>query len=473
MVPEGCGKKHVSAHSRERIQDAVEVPRGEATDTQSFRLLIYAGQAMLDLLALSGGIFLGSLVRPGFFASYVHSAPFPLMLFTFMVANFYLRAYTYVALFTPHRGILRALGALWITFGASLLITFALKQSEQVSRAVFFTSFAISAATVVVARLPLAWLVSRMPEARFVRRMLIVDGAPVAAPFQFEVIDAEALGIRPDVHNPIMLHNFSRLVSNVDRVVVSCRPEQREHWAIYLKGVGCWGELLVPELRGIAPVHHEPNLGLAGVLVSTNALDLRSRLVKRALDLLFTVPAIVVLSPLLLVIALAIKLDSDGPVLFRQQRMGRGNQLFDVVKFRSMRAEASDHSGNRSASRDDDRITRVGRVLRAASLDELPQLFNVLRGDMSLVGPRPHALGSLAGAQLFWHVDTRYWLRHAIKPGITGLAQVRGFRGATDHEDDLANRLHSDLEYVTAWSISRDIAILFRTLLVVRHKNAY
>lgn len=463
----------MTAQSRERPEATIAVTRDGAADTQSFRLMIYAGQAVLDVLALISGIFLGSLVRPGFFAGHAQWIPFPLMLLAFVVTAFYLRGYTYVALFNPFRGILRALGALLGAFGICLLISFALKQSDQLSRAAFFTSAVISAAMIVAARLPLAWLVSRLPEARFVRRMLIIDGAPVAAPPQFELVDAEALDIRPDVHDPIMLHNFSHLVSSVDRVVVSCRPERREHWAIYLKGVGCWGELLIPELHGIAPVHHEPNLGLAGVLVSTNALDLRSRLLKRMLDLLFAVPAIVVLSPVFVAIGIAVKLDSAGPVLFRQRRMGRGNQLFHVVKFRSMRVEASDTEGTRSASRDDDRITRVGRLLRATSLDELPQLFNVLRGDMSVVGPRPHALGSLAGAQLFWHVDTRYWLRHAIKPGITGLAQVRGFRGATDHEDDLANRLHSDLEYVTAWSIGRDVAILFRTLLVVRHKNAY
>lgn len=138
-----------------------------------------------------------------------------------------------------------------------------------------------------------------------------------------------------------------------------------------------------------------------------------------------------------------------------------------------MREESCDSDGRRSTARDDDRITPLGRILRRTSLDELPQLFNVVEGDMSLVGPRPHALGSLAGDQLFWHVDRRYWLRHAIKPGITGLAQVRGFRGATDHRDDLMLRLQCDLEYASRWSLFIDAYILLRTFAVLVHKRAY
>ena len=118
-------------------------------------------------------------------------------------------------------------------------------------------------------------------------------------------------------------------------------------------------------------------------------------------------------------------------------------------------------------------MTRIGRFIRATSIDELPQLFNILRGDMSFVGPRPHAIGSLAGDQLFWEVDQRYHHRHVCKPGLTGLAQVRGFRGATHRREDLINRLRADLEYVNGWSLMRDIMILFATLKVVVHRNAF
>jgi lipopolysaccharide/colanic/teichoic acid biosynthesis glycosyltransferase len=156
-----------------------------------------------------------------------------------------------------------------------------------------------------------------------------------------------------------------------------------------------------------------------------------------------------------------------------QKRTGRGNRFFPIFKFRSMRVEKLDASGNRSASKDDDRITRIGRFIRRTSIDELPQLFNVLRGEMSIVGPRPHAIGSLAGDKLFWEVDHRYWLRHSLKPGLTGLAQVRGFRGATDTESDLADRLQADLEYLDGWTIWRDLKIIVNTVRVLVHDRAF
>jgi lipopolysaccharide/colanic/teichoic acid biosynthesis glycosyltransferase len=138
-----------------------------------------------------------------------------------------------------------------------------------------------------------------------------------------------------------------------------------------------------------------------------------------------------------------------------------------------MRNETSDRQGNQSTRRDDDRITVVGRFIRRTSLDELPQLMNVLSGDMSIVGPRPHALGSRAEDLLFWEIDSRYWHRHAAKPGLTGLAQVRGYRGATNHRDDVVNRLHADLEYLDNWSLWKDLKIIMMTFRVVVHSNAF
>ena len=126
-----------------------------------------------------------------------------------------------------------------------------------------------------------------------------------------------------------------------------------------------------------------------------------------------------------------------------------------------------------STSRDDDRVTRVGRLIRRTSIDELPQLINVLKGEMAIVGPRPHALGSQAGDKLFWEVDGRYWERHALKPGLTGLAQVRGLRGATDREEDLSARLEADLEYLDGWSLWRDLRIVFSTIRVLSHDRAF
>jgi lipopolysaccharide/colanic/teichoic acid biosynthesis glycosyltransferase len=175
----------------------------------------------------------------------------------------------------------------------------------------------------------------------------------------------------------------------------------------------------------------------------------------------------------MLAVAAVIRMESEGPIFFRQERIGQNNRTFRIFKFRSMRLECSDIHGMRSAARDDDRVSRVGRFIRRTSIDELPQLLNVIIGDMSIVGPRPHALGSLAGRRLFWDVDPRYWQRHSLKPGITGLAQIRGFRGATESVTDLENRLRCDLEYLGSWSIWLDLQIILATFRVVVHHKAY
>jgi Undecaprenyl-phosphate glucose phosphotransferase len=177
----------------------------------------------------------------------------------------------------------------------------------------------------------------------------------------------------------------------------------------------------------------------------------------------------------MLLIALAIKLDSPGPVFFRQRRVGFNNREFWMLKFRSMHHDPHEQVQIRAqATRDDPRVTRVGRILRRTSLDELPQIINVLRGDMSIVGPRPHAPGTRAGGRPFEDVVARYAARHRVRPGLTGLAQVRGLRGQTDTEEKLIARVDADLEYIETWSVWLDLIILLRTALVVlRMQNAH
>jgi lipopolysaccharide/colanic/teichoic acid biosynthesis glycosyltransferase len=229
----------------------------------------------------------------------------------------------------------------------------------------------------------------------------------------------------------------------------------------------------MPELNVLAPLGISAHGDTPTVIIANGPLVLFDRFVKRSFDVLLASCALVTLMPIWILIALSVKLDSRGPIFFSQIRIGRSNQMFRLMKFRSMRVDHSDGAGARSTSRDDDRITRVGKFIRSTSIDELPQLLNVLKGDMSIVGPRPHALGSRAADKLFWEVDQRYWHRHAAKPGLTGLAQVRGYRGATLYEDDLRNRLQADLEYLEHWSIWRDIKIILLTFRVLLHRNAF
>ena len=196
-------------------------------------------------------------------------------------------------------------------------------------------------------------------------------------------------------------------------------------------------------------------------------------LAKTVEDYVLALIALAIAAVPMALIALAIRLDSPGPVLFRQRRTGFNGRDFHVLKFRTMYHEYADPEARCQVKEGDPRVTRIGAILRRTSLDELPQIFNVLRGEMSFVGPRPHAPGTLAGGRPFQEVVARYAARHRVKPGLTGLAQVRGWRGPTDTEEKLIRRVESDLEYIENWSLWLDFAILVRTLLVVaRMRNA-
>jgi Undecaprenyl-phosphate glucose phosphotransferase len=200
-------------------------------------------------------------------------------------------------------------------------------------------------------------------------------------------------------------------------------------------------------------------------------MDGWGQLWKRGFDLVGASLLLVLLSPVLAFIALLIKLESPGPVLFRQPRFGFNQRLIEVYKFRSMGVSFSDRLGERLTERGDPRVTRVGAVLRRTSLDELPQLVNVLKGQMSLVGPRPHAVRTTAGGRQCDEVLANYAVRHRVKPGITGWAQVNGWRGTMEEEDHLHRRVEHDIYYMNNWSPLFDIRILVQTLWVLFRRN--
>ncbi|MEM8646498.1 MAG: undecaprenyl-phosphate glucose phosphotransferase [Pseudomonadota bacterium] len=180
-------------------------------------------------------------------------------------------------------------------------------------------------------------------------------------------------------------------------------------------------------------------------------------------DKVITTAALIVLAPIMALIALAVRLDSRGPVLFKQKRYGFNNELIEVYKFRSMFEDQTDHEASKLVTKDDPRVTRVGRWIRATSMDELPQLFNVMKGELSLVGPRPHATQAKAENKLYGDVVEGYFARHRVKPGITGWAQVNGWRGETDTKLKILRRLEHDLYYIENWSVIFDLYILART----------
>ena len=215
-------------------------------------------------------------------------------------------------------------------------------------------------------------------------------------------------------------------------------------------------------------------MSVQDVISSTGAEFARPRSfympMKRALDLAVALPTLLFTAPLFVALALLIKLDSNGPVFFRQKRTGFGGRAFDIVKFRSMRVL---ENGDRvvQATKQDPRVTRIGRFLRTSSLDELPQLINIVKGDMSLVGPRPHAC---AHDRHFSPLITNYARRHDVKPGLTGWAQVNGHRGETPTLDLMRTRVEHDVWYARNACLVLDLKILLRTPFeVVRSRNAH
>lgn len=192
---------------------------------------------------------------------------------------------------------------------------------------------------------------------------------------------------------------------------------------------------------------------------------------KAVMDRIGALALLILTAPLFVLVALAIKLDSRGPVLFRQPRFGVGMSVVLVSKFRTMKIEGTDMGGRRQASRDDHRVTRVGRILRKTCLDELPQLWDVFCGRMSLVGPRPHPLELQVDGHPIERLIPNYHARHVVKPGITGLAQINGNRGPVENYGMGVERLFYDLEYIRGFTIWLDIKILIRTLLVPFQKD--
>lgn len=437
------------------------------------RARLYLMLAAGDLVAIMGGIAAASLLRFGVpFGESVEELLLGLMPL-YLLLGMYNQAFTLQCLERRSISVRRAFSTLVLTVGVVLAVGYALKISSEYSRLMLVIGLAASAFLIIAMRLVLDMLARAMLRGAAMEHLVLCDGV-MFLPSQGErVINARALGLQPRLDSPQMLDRLGQIFAQADRVVIACAPEARAAWAAATKGLGVSVEVLIPEVEELGVLATDSYDGRLTAIIGRGPLSTRDKILKRCFDLcilLAVLPGLLIITG---IAALLIKLDDGGPVFFKQKRIGQGNRLFDMYKFRSMRVELADSDGAVSAERGDARLTRLGNFLRSTSVDELPQLFNVLRGDMSIVGPRPHALASTAGDALFWDVDDRYWVRHAAKPGLTGLAQVRGFRGATASADDLINRVQSDLEYVSGWSMWRDIKIVAATLKVLLHPNAF
>ena len=355
----------------------------------------------------------------------------------------------------------------------------------------------------------IAWLISsglalmllHVGVARLFERAILLANSPyrrrVAVFGSFELVDAFAAyvaarhdfrtslvheaGLPPDVGDTAFQLAVDHFIDHcrrqpVNEVVIALPGADEER---VLRAVRAFQALpvdvrLAPDHAGFALAASQllGGAGLPLVTVSERPIRDWGKLLKDLFDRLGAAAILLFLAPLLAVVAVAIKLDSQGPVFFRQQRNGFNHRIFEMWKFRSMTHAPDTAEGPyRQATRDDPRITRVGAFLRRTSIDELPQLINVLKGEMSLVGPRPHPV---ALDDQYMSLIDQYASRHAVLPGITGWAQVNGYRGETDTESKMAGRIAHDMQYIRHWSLKLDLWIL--ALTVIRgfvHKNAY
>ena len=472
MIGDFLGPSENRQHLNEVGETASKVNSGPKCAAQK-RFRVYLTALLLDLATLLACIM---FLLPGLpLASDIQS---PISLFVSVVAIYLViaihgDAYSSKILRGEYAGITTSLTALTLSFAALACVHFAIGPDAGLAPMALISAYGACFIGLAAVR-SVHYLVAIKPaKAKLFDNVLLLDGMNKRVPKGWRTLDCSREGLRPDSDDPAMLDGLASRLEGADRVIVACSRDRLEAWAHLLKGCNLRGEIYLPELdrlagKGLGPIDRQ-----ATVTVAVGPLTLRNRLLKRLFDIVLASVMLAILSPLMLGVALAIKWHDGGSIFFRQIRMGRGNRLFEVLKFRSMREERCDHSGDVSSSRDDVRVTPVGRIIRSTSIDELPQLLNVLRGEMSIVGPRPHALGSKVGERTFWQLESRYWHRHAAKPGITGLAQVCGLRGTANVPKDLTDRVEADLEYIRDWSIWTDIGILARTAGVVVHKNAY
>lgn len=432
------------------------------------------GAILADLGLLVAAGLVGSWLRFGALASERTVTLLFLIVPAYLLASLTYHAYTLETLKRRGRSILVSNLALLTAAGFAFGAAFALQVGGKLSR--LETGYMLVAASVFlsIGRIFGAIWLSRLRTIVERTTFILGDEDAFSAGRADKIFNVRHLNWQPSADDPGFLDAMCRTFRHADRVVLVFRDlEERIAWANFMRLTGLSAEVVEPQLARVVPIGIDKWSDSPTLVVSRGPLSLQERVAKRLLDLTLTILAAPVAVPLVAVLAILVKLESPGPSFFAQDRVGKKNGTYRCYKLRTMRSDVLDGRGDRSAARDDERITPMGRWLRKTSLDELPQLWNVFLGNMSLVGPRPHALGSTAEGALFWNAVDGYWVRHSVKPGITGLAQVRGLRGATTSRQDIAERVAADLEYINAWSFWLDIHILIRTPLVIVHRNAF
>jgi len=406
--------------------------------------------------------------------------------------------YQIAALMRPVANFGRVLLVWCGTFALMALAAFFLKMSESYSRMLFATWFVVGFVLVFGLRLVFSTLVRRWArDGRMERRAVIVGGGKAAEALIRSVEkqpynDIRICGIfddRDDRRSPPIVAGYPKLgtvseliefarIARIDMLIVSLPITAETRVLQLLKKL--W--VLPVDIRLSAhsnALQFRPRsysyIGAVPMLdIFDKPINDWDSVAKRAFDIFFSLLGIAVFSPVMLATAVAIKLDSKGPVLFKQKRHGFNNEVIEVYKFRSMYADQSDPSAKKTVTKNDPRVTRVGRFIRKTSIDELPQFFNSLFGSLSLVGPRPHAVAAQSHNLLYNEVVDGYFARHKVKPGVTGWAQINGWRGEMDTNEKIRMRTEYDLYYIENWSMLFDLKIMLLTpVRLLDTENAY
>jgi Undecaprenyl-phosphate glucose phosphotransferase len=449
-------------------------------------------------------VLAGALVHRFYVASYVGyelsyfiltPAVAILSVFVFQV----LQTYNLAAFRLPNRQIFRLTSGWASVFLVVFAAMFFLKLDGIVSRVWIASWFLVGLIVLATERAILARIAFQMARAgRLSRRAVVVGGGEFGhdllrnfgAAKSSEISMLGVFDDRADDRSPLTVEGFPKL-GNVDDLVEFARHTRIDLVIFALPITAEQRILQMLRKLWVLPIDirlaaHANRLRFRprsySYVGQVPVLDLFDKpiadwdvVIKLVFDKLVGAFALLALSPVLLATAIAVKLDSPGPILFRQRRYGFNNELVEVFKFRSMYADKTDHTAGALVTRNDARVTPVGRFIRRTSLDELPQLLNVVfKGDLSLVGPRPHAIHAKAADRQYDEVVDGYFARHRVRPGITGWAQINGWRGETDTQEKIQQRVEHDLYYIENWSIFFDLYILALTpLSLIKTKNAF
>jgi Undecaprenyl-phosphate glucose phosphotransferase len=499
-----AGSATVSARSRDEPQHLAEAAERAAAEPVASAMspIVLAGAIRLvelALVALIGTLIYVCYVVPQdgvewrYFGAVAGISV--LSMLAFQVADIY-----QVQAFRGHEKQYFRLASAWsVVFLIVISVSFFAKAGEQFSRVWLGSYYVIGLLALLVFRRALFVMVRRWTaEGRLTRRTAVVGGgeageALIAAIREQRDSDVRIVGVfddRGDGRSPDAVAG-TRKLGTVDDLVEFAR-RTRVDLVIFSLPIMAEGRILqMLKKLWVLPVDirlsaHSNKLRFRprsySYLGSVPVLDVFDRpitdwdvVMKWLFDKIVGGAALALATPVMLLVALAIKLDSPGPVFFKQRRHGFNNDVIEVYKFRSLYADMTDHSVQKSVTKDDPRVTRVGRFIRKTSIDELPQLINVvLKGDLSLVGPRPHAVSQKVENRQFDEAVDGYFARHRVKPGITGWAQINGWRGELDSADKIKSRVEHDLYYIENWSLLFDCYILARTpLALLKSENAY